>query len=69
MGSSFMGSSPPSPAIAAMNALGPGFAVTIQVVTKSGKPAEHAAVQLVGEQGAIQGLTDKDGKVDLTLAS
>src|SRR5260370_12942781 len=64
---SFMGSSPPSPAIAAMNALGPGFAVTIQVLTESGQPAEHAAVQLVGEQGAVQGLTDKDGKVDLTL--
>jgi hypothetical protein len=67
MGSSFMGSSPPSPAIAAMNALGPGFAVTIQVLTESGQPVEHAAVQLVGEQGAVQGLTDKDGKVDLTL--
>jgi subtilisin len=67
MDSSFMGSSPPSPAIAAMNALGPGFAVTIQVLTESGKPAEHAAVQLVGEQGAVQGLTDKNGKVDLTL--
>src|SRR5260370_19214578 len=64
---SFMGSWPPSPAIAAMNALGPGFAVTIQVLTESGQPAEHAAVQLVGEQGAVQGLTDKDGKVDLTL--
>ena len=67
MGSSFMGSSPPSPAIAAMNALGPGFAVTIQVLTESGQPVEHAEVQLVGEQGAVQGLTDKDGKVDLTL--
>jgi hypothetical protein len=64
MGSSFMGS---SPAIAAMNALGPGFAVTIQVLTESGQPVEHAEVQLVGEQGAVQGLTDKDGKVDLTL--
>jgi hypothetical protein len=67
MGSSFMGSSPPSPAIAAMNALGPGFAVTIQVLTESGQPVEHAEVQLVGEQRAVQGLTDKDGKVDLTL--
>ena len=64
MGSSFMGS---SPAIAAMNALGPGFAVTIQVLTESGQPVEHAEVQLVGEQGAVQGLTDKHGKVDLTL--
>src|SRR3981189_88535 len=67
MGSSFMGSSPPSPAIAAMNALGPGFAITIQVMTESGQPVEHAEVQLVGEQGAVQGLTGKDGKVDLIL--
>src|SRR3981081_3328975 len=64
MGSSFMGS---SPAIAAMNALGPGFAVTIQVLTESGQPVENAEVQLGGEQGAVQGLTDKHGKVDLTL--
>ena len=67
MGSSFMSSSPPSPAIAAMNALGSGFALTIQVLTESGQPVEHAEVQLVGEQGAVQGLTDKHGKVDLTL--
>jgi len=64
---SFMGSLPPSQAIAAMSALGPGFAVTIRVLSESGQPVEHAEVRLVGEQGAAQGLTDKDGKVDLTL--
>src|SRR6266481_9918898 len=67
IGSSFVDSSPPSQAMAAMNALGPGFAITIQVMTESGQPVEHAEVQLVGEQGAVQGLTGKDGKVDLTL--
>src|SRR2546421_9584480 len=66
MGSSFMGSSPPSHAIAAMNALGPSFAVTIRALSESGEPVEQAEIQLVGEQGATQGLTDKDGKVDLT---
>ena len=63
----FMGSLPPSQAIAAMSALGPGFAVTIRLLSESGQPVEHAEVRLVGEQGAAQGLTDKDGKVDLTL--
>src|SRR5229473_212738 len=67
MGSSLAGSSLPSLAIGAMNALGPGFAVTIRVMTESGQPVEHAEVQLVGEQGTVQGLTDKDGKVDLIL--
>jgi hypothetical protein len=61
---SFMGF---SQAIAAMNALGPGIAVTIRALSESGEPVEHAEVQLVGEQGAAQGLTDNDGKVDLTL--
>jgi subtilisin len=64
---SFVGSSTPFQAIAAVNALGPGFAVTIQILTASGQPVEHAEVRLVGEQGAAQGLTDKDGEVDLTL--
>jgi subtilisin len=64
---SFMGSSQPSSMIAAMNALGPSFAVTIRALSEKGKPLEHAEVQLVGEQGAARGLTNKDGKVDLTL--
>jgi len=64
---SFMGSSQPSQMIAAMNALGPGFAVTIRALSENGEPLEHAEVQLVGEQGAARGLTDRDGKVDLTL--
>src|SRR5260370_19865647 len=61
---SFMGS---SQAIAAMNALGPGFAVTIRALSENGEPLEHAEIQLVGEQGAARGLTDRDGKVDLLL--
>jgi subtilisin len=63
----FMGSSTPFQAIAAVNALGPGFAVTIQILTASGQAVEHAEVRIVGDQGAAQGLTDKDGEVDLTL--
>jgi len=62
-----IGASPPSPAIATMNGFGPGFAVTIRVIAASGEPVEHAEIQLVGEQRVAQGLTDKDGKVDLTL--
>jgi subtilisin len=67
IGSSFVDSSPPSQAMAAMNTLGPGFAVTIQALSESGQPVEHAEVQLVGGQSTAQGLTDRDGKVDLTL--
>jgi subtilisin len=72
MSSAFAGSAPSSPpmtahAIAAMNAIGPGFAVTIQLLSQSGEPVQHAEVQLVGEQRTAQGLTDKEGKVDLTL--
>lgn len=61
------GAPPPSPAIAAMNGFGPGFAVAIRVVAASGEPVQHAEIQLVGEQRVAQGLTDGDGKVDLTL--
>ncbi len=68
MGSSYVGASPPSQIIAAMNALGPGFAVTIRALSERGKPVEHVEVQLVGERGVVaQGLTDKDGKAELTL--
>jgi hypothetical protein len=69
---SFTGLPPQSRTAAAMSAvaisaLGLGFTATIQVLTESGQPIEHAEVQLVGEQWAAQGLTDRDGKVDLTL--
>jgi len=68
MGSSYVGASPPSQIIAAMNALGPGFAVTIRALSERDKPVEHVEVQLVGERGVVaQGLTDKDGKAELTL--
>jgi subtilisin len=50
-----------------MSALGPGFTVTIRVLSESGRPLEQAEVRLVGEQWATLGLTDSDGKVDLTL--
>ncbi len=64
---SFMGVSPPSQTMAAINALGQEFAVTIRVLTASSQPLERAEVQIVGEQGAARGLTDKDGKVELAL--
>ena len=49
------------------SALGPGFTVTIQASTESGQPVRQAEVRLVGEHDAVQGLTDKQGKVELTL--
>jgi hypothetical protein len=61
---SFVGS---SRATAAMSPLSPGFATTIQAVSESGQPVEHAEVQIAGEQGVARGLTGKDGKVDFTL--
>src|SRR6266436_5824255 len=61
---SFAGS---SRAAAAMSPLSPGFAVTIQALSESGQPVEHAEVQINGEQGVARGLTGKDGKVDFTL--
>src|SRR5260221_9746509 len=64
---SFAGASPQMPVIAAMTAFGPGFNVTVQALSESGEPVENAAVQLVGERGTVQGLTDREGKVDLTL--
>ena len=64
---SFAGTSSPFHAMAAMTALGPGFTVTIRVTSESGEPVEHAEVRLIGEQAAAQGLTGKDGRVDLTL--
>jgi hypothetical protein len=64
---SFAGYSPQSQATAMTTALGPGFTVTIQALTESGQPVRHAEVRLVGEHDAAQGLTDKQGKVDLTL--
>ncbi|MGF6311318.1 subtilisin [Bradyrhizobium sp. i1.8.4] len=64
---SVTGASPQTPLMAAMTELGPAFTVTIQALSENGKPVEHAAILLVGERGTIQGLTDGNGKADLTL--
>jgi hypothetical protein len=63
---SFVGASQ-APMTAALTAFDPTFTVTVQALSESGKPVERAAVQLVGERGTVQGLTDRDGEVDLTL--
>ncbi|UWU95830.1 S8 family serine peptidase [Bradyrhizobium sp. CB1015] len=55
------------PAAATMTALGPDLKVTIRVVSQAGTPLEQATVRLVGEQGSVQGRTDDDGSVVLTL--
>src|SRR5207302_448456 len=64
---SFVGALPQTPMISAMTAFGPGLTVTIQASSATGGSIAHAAVQLVGEQATAQGLTDRDGKVELTL--
>ena len=64
---SFVGASSFFPAAAMMTALGPDLKVTIRIVSEAGTPVEQAAVRLIGEQASIQGLTDSDGRVDLTL--
>src|SRR5258707_6379797 len=56
-----------SRATAGISPLSPGFATTIQALSESGQPVEHAEVQIAGEQGVARGLTGKDGKVDFTL--
>jgi subtilisin len=58
---------PRPPMTALMNALSPGFTATIRVVNDSGQPVERAEVLLVGEQWAAQGLTDRNGQVELAL--
>jgi len=64
---SFAGASPLFHATAATTAFGPGLAVTIQALSEGGEPVAHAEVRLVGEQGAAQGLTGEDGRIDLIL--
>jgi subtilisin len=49
------------------SALGPGFTTTIQVLDDNGQAVERAEVELVGEYWTTQGLTGRDGKVELTL--
>lgn len=64
---SFAGASPQFHVKPAMTALGPDLTVTIQVLSESGEPVEHAEVRLLGEQASAQGLTGRDGRVELTL--
>jgi subtilisin len=64
---SFAGFAPQFQASAMTTTLGPGVTVTIQALAESGQPIRQAEVRLVGEHDAAQGLTDKQGKVELTL--
>jgi subtilisin len=64
---SFAGAPSFFPAAAMMTASGPDLKVTIRIVNDAGAPVEQAAVRLIGEQTSIQGLTDSDGRLDLTL--
>jgi subtilisin len=47
--------------------LGTGFTTTIQVQGENEQPVERAIVQLGGRQWTAEGITGRDGKVDLTL--
>ncbi|WP_426421601.1 S8 family serine peptidase [Bradyrhizobium genosp. A] len=72
---SFAGPSSLSPTVAMMTArgtalataFGPDLNLTIRILSEAGAPVEHAVVRLIGEQVSIQGVTDGDGRVDLTL--
>jgi subtilisin len=64
---SSVGASSVLPPAAMMSALGPDLKVTIRIVTEAGAPVEQATVRLIGEQASVQGLTDGDGRIDLTL--
>jgi subtilisin len=65
----FAGTSSFFPAAAMMTPFGPDLRVTIRILSEAGTPVEQAAVRLLGEHTSAQGLTDSDGKVDLTLNS
>jgi subtilisin len=47
--------------------LGTGFTTTIQVQGENEQPVERAIVQLVGRQWTAEGVTGRDGKVNLNL--
>jgi subtilisin len=64
---SFVGASSVFLSAAMTTALGADLKVTIRIVNGAGTPEEQATVRLIGEQAAIQGLTDSDGRIDLTL--
>ncbi|MFG3592116.1 hypothetical protein [Bradyrhizobium sp. RDI18] len=64
---SFAGALSVLPTAAMMTAFGPDLKVTIRIVSEAGTPVEQTAVRLIGEQVSVQGLTDSDGRIDLTL--
>jgi subtilisin family serine protease len=47
--------------------LGAGFTTTIQVQGVNDQPVERAIVQLIGRRWTAEGITGRDGKVNLTL--
>jgi hypothetical protein len=61
------GAAMPAYAACGANAIGGGFATTIEVLGEGGGPVDGAEVQLVGQRWSAQGITGADGKVTLTL--
>ena len=57
----------PRSSLATAIPLGTGFATSIQVQGENEQPVERAIVQLIGRQWAAEGITGRDGKVNLTL--
>ena len=47
--------------------LGAGLTATIQVQGENEQPVERAIVQLIGQQWTAEGITGRDGKVNLAL--
>ena len=64
---SVAGAVSPAHAPSGANAIGSGFATTIEVLSDGDRPLDGAEVQLVGQRWSAQGLTGADGKVALTL--
>jgi subtilisin len=64
---SYVGARSVFPPAAMMTALGPDLKVKIRIVSEGGTPVERTVVRLLGERASIQGLTDDEGRVDLTL--
>jgi hypothetical protein len=57
----------PRSSLATAVPLGTGFTTTIQVQGENEQPVERAIVQLIGRQWTAEGITGRDGKVNLTL--
>jgi subtilisin family serine protease len=53
--------------LATATPLGAGFTTTIQVQGENEQPVERAIVQLIGSRWTAEGITGRDGKVNLTL--